>query len=173
MGALGTISRNSGTCLLAKCRKITHCTIIDVETGAGERATKAALKTGQHNNTSGTHERAMAPSEKLTHERSGRASFDSMCETCVKLRGTSRHPRRAVSEAAVFDHATVKNSQQKSDVKKMSGSRPPGESFARAVRCKNIEDLGLFPKNAANKSWKHPSCDQAECLREVVHTPPK
>ena len=35
---------------------------------------------------------AMTASEKLTHERCGHASFDSRCETFVKLRRTSRHP---------------------------------------------------------------------------------
>ena len=34
-----------------------------------------------------------------SRQRSGCASFDSSCKTCTRVRETSRHPQRAVSEA--------------------------------------------------------------------------
>ena len=57
-------------------------------------------ETGQHENT---HGHAMTANQKLTHERSGHATFDSRCEVCVRVRGTS------VSEAAfsIMPHSGV------------------------------------------------------------------
>ena len=105
-------------------------------------------KTGQHENTAGTHGDATFAVETLIHERAGHATVDSMCETPVKVRGTSRHPRRAVSEAANFDFAVVKNSQRHSAVKIFLVAGPRGEMFARAARRKgaNIVDLELTLK---------------------------
>ena len=40
------------------------------------------------------------------------ARLDSRFETCVTERGTSRRPRKAVSEAVFFGYAAVKNNQQ-------------------------------------------------------------
>ena len=102
-------------------------------------------KTGEHENTDGTHGGAMTANEKLTHERSGHATFDLMFETSVRVRGTSRHPRRAVSGAAFFvDHAKVKNSQHKSEVKILVGAGLCGETFARASHRKSVKTLSCF-----------------------------
>ena len=58
------------------------------------------------------------------------------------------HPRKKVAEAAYFDCATGKNSQQGAVVKIFVGARPRGETFARAVHHKGapIEVLALFLK---------------------------
>ena len=76
--------------------------IPDAETRAGE--------TGQHENTRANVE-GETTDERITHERAGHATYDPRCETCVKVRGVSTHPRKAVAEAAYFDCAVVKNSQ--------------------------------------------------------------
>ena len=87
----------------------------------------------------------MTANEKLTH--SGLASFDSRCRTCVKVRGTSRHTRKAVSQTA-FSTMPIKNSQQNPEVYILVGARPRGETFAKAAHRKsaNVEDLEVFLK---------------------------
>ena len=72
--------------------------------------------------------------ERITHERTGHAMYDSRCETCLKVRGVTTHTRRAVAEAAYFDYAVVKNSQQGAEVKILVGAGPRGETVARAVQ---------------------------------------
>ena len=73
-----------------------------------------------------------------THEKTwkeiGHATHDPGCETCVKVRGESTHPRKAVAEAAYFDYAIVKNNQQGAEVKILVGAGRRGETFARAVQ---------------------------------------
>ena len=72
---------------------------------------------------------------------------DPRCETCLKVRGVTTHPRRAFAEAAHFDDKTVvKNSQQGADVKILVGAGPRGEPFARAVHRKDatFDDLEQF-----------------------------
>ena len=113
------------------------------------------LKTGQHENT--------------------RENVDPRCETCVKMRGVSPHPRKAVAEAAYFDYAVVKkqSSQQGAEVKILVGAGPRGETFARAVHRKGakFEDLEQFLQVLQTRSGNIPvHCDQEECLREVVHS---
>ena len=49
----------------------------------------------------------MTADERITHERTGHATYDPSCETCLKVRGVTTHPRKAVAEAAYFDCATV------------------------------------------------------------------
>ena len=90
----------------------------------------------------------MTADERITHERTGHATQDPSCETCLKVRGVTPHPRMAVADAAYFDYATVKNSQQGAEVKILTGAGPSGETFARAVHCKGatLEDLELFLK---------------------------
>ena len=47
----------------------------------------------------------------------GKGPEEPRCEACVRVRGTSRHPRRAVPEVASFDSATIKNNQWNDKVK--------------------------------------------------------
>ena len=68
------------------------------------------------------HSRTSDDNERESDEGSGHATFDSRRETCVRVRGASRYPRRAVSEAAFFDSATVKNSKRNSEVKILVGT---------------------------------------------------
>ena len=89
-------------------------------------------ETGQHDNTGGTHGEAKTANDKLTHERFGHASLKWRCEPCVKVRGTPRHhPQRCV-RSHMFEDATVKNSQQDSEVQ-----------ILRDASAK-IEELDLF-----------------------------
>ena len=97
----------------------------------------------------------MTVDEKIQHERTGHTTYDSRCETCLKVRGVSTHLRVAVAEAAYFDYETVKNSQQGAEVKIWVGAGRRGETLARAVHCKGakFEDLerlirlfGIAPK---------------------------
>ena len=84
----------------------------------------------------------------------------------------STNRRKAVAEAAYFDYATVKNSQQGSEVWILVGPGPRGETFARAVHRKGAkcEDLELFLKVLQTRYGNIPVyCDKEECLREVVH----
>ena len=114
----------------------------------------------------------MTADERTTHEKTGHATYDPRCETCVKVRGVSPHPRKAVAEAACFDYAIVYNSEQGAEVKILVGAGPRGETFARAVHRKRakFEDLELFLKVLQTRYGNIPVyCDQEECLREVVH----
>ena len=111
--------------------------------------------------------------EKVAHEPTGHATYDPRCGTCLKVRGVLTHPRKAVAEAAYFDYATVKNSQQGAEVKILVGAGPRGETFARAVHRNGgkFEDLELFLKVVQARYGNIPVfCDQEECLREVVHS---
>ena len=74
--------------------------------------------------------------EKIAHERTGHATCDPRCETRLKMRRVSTHPRKAVAEAAYFDYAKVKNNLQGAEVKFLIGARPRGETFARVVHRK-------------------------------------
>ena len=105
----------------------------------------------------------MTIDERITHERTGHATYDLSYETCFKVRGVSTHLRKAFVEAAYFDYATVKNSPQGAEVKILVGAGPRGETFARAAHRKGakFKDLELFLKVL--------HCDQEERLREVVH----
>ena len=110
--------------------------------------------------------------EKIAHGRNGHATYDPRCETCLKVRGVSTHPRKAVEEAAYVDYATVKNSQQGAEVKILVGAGPRGETFARTVHRKGakFEDLELFLKVLQTRYGNIPVyCDQEECLREFFH----
>ena len=60
------------------------------------------LKTGQHENKRENTTGEMTLDEKIAHERTGHATYDPRCETCLKVRGVSTHPRKAVAEAAYF-----------------------------------------------------------------------
>ena len=73
---------------------------------------------------------------------------------------------------AYCDYATVKNSQQRAEVKILVGAGPRGETFARVVHRKGVtfEDLELFLKVLQTFSGYIPVySDQEEYLREVVH----
>ena len=108
--------------------------------------------------------------DKIAHERTVHATYDPRCETCLKVRRVSTHPPKAVAEAAYFDYATVKNSQQIAEVKILVGAGPRGETFASRKRAK-FEDLELFLKVLKTRYGNIPMCcDQEECLREVVHS---
>ena len=79
-----------------------------------------------------------------------------MCQSarsCQRIRG------KAAAEAAYFDYAIVKNSQQGAEVKTLVGAGPRGETCARAVhrRGTKFEDLELFLKVLQNTVWKHSS----------------
>ena len=114
----------------------------------------------------------MTADERITHENTGHATKDPRCETCLTVRGVTTHPRKAVAEAAYFDFATVKNSQQGAQVKILVGAGPRGETFATAVHRKGatFEDLELFLKVMQTRYGNIPMCcDQEESLREVAH----
>ena len=131
------------------------------------------LKTGQHENKQENLEGELTADERIAHERTGHATYDPGYETCVKVRGVSTHPRKAIAEAAYFDYAVVKNSQQSAEVKILVGAGPRGERFARAVHRKGtkFEDLEQFLKVLQTRYGNIPVCwDQEECLREVVHS---
>ena len=126
------------------------------------------LKTGQHENKQENLEGELTADERIAHERTGHATCDPRCGTCDKVRGVSTHPRKAVAEAAYFDYAVVKNSQQGAEVKILVGAGPRGETFARAVHRKGakLEDLEQFLKVLQTRYGKTPvCCDQEECLR--------
>ena len=110
----------------------------------------------------------MTADESITHERAGHFTYDPRRETCVRVRGVSTHPRKAVAEAASFDYAVVKNNQQGAEVKILIGSGPRGEPFARAVHRKGakFEDLEQFLKVLQTRYGNNPvHCDQKEYLR--------
>ena len=72
------------------------------------------------------------------------------------------------AEAAYFDYAVVKNSQQGVEVKILVGAGPRGERFATAVhrRGAKFEDLEQFLKVLQTRYGNIPvCCDQEECLR--------
>ena len=73
------------------------------------------LKTGQHGSKRENTTREMTVDEGITHETTGHATYDPRCDTCLKVRGVSTHPRRTVAEAAYLDNATLKNSQQNAE----------------------------------------------------------
>ena len=75
------------------------------------------LKIGQHENKGENAEGEMTADERITHERTGHATYDPRCETCLKVRGVRSHPRKAVAEAAYFGCATVKICQQSAEIK--------------------------------------------------------
>ena len=131
------------------------------------------LNTSQHENTRENVESEMTADARITHERAGHATYDPRCETCVNMRGVSTHPRKAVAEAAYFDFAAVKNSQQGTEVKILVGAGPRGEKFARAVQRtgEKFEDLEQFLKVLQPRYGNIPvNCDQEECRREVVQS---
>ena len=113
-----------------------------------ERRELRNFKTGQHANGRENVEREMTADGRITHERAGHATYDPRCETCVKVRGMSTHPRKAVAEAAYLDYAGITISQQGAEVKILDGAGPRGETFARAVHLKGatFEDLEQFLK---------------------------
>ena len=106
------------------------------------------LKTGQHENKRENTTREMTLGEKIAHERTGDAKYDPMCETCLKVRRVSTHPRKAVAQAAHSDYATVKNTKQSAEVKILVGAGLRRETFPRALHHKraNVGDLELFLK---------------------------
>ena len=91
--------------------------------------------TGEHDNERENEEGEMTADQKITHEANEHATNDPRCETCLKLRRVTTHPR-IVAEAAYCDYATVKNSQQRAEVKILVGAGPRGETFARVVHRK-------------------------------------
>ena len=130
------------------------------------------FKTGQHENRRENVEREMTADERIAHEKARHATYDPSCETCVKVRGVSTHPRKAVAGAAYFESAGITNSQQGAKVKILVGAGPRGETFARAVHRKRatFEDLEQFLEVLRTRYGNTPVyCDQEECLREVVH----
>ena len=75
------------------------------------------FKTSQHGNKRENTTGDMTVDEKIAHERTGHATHDPRCETCLKVRGGS---------AAYFDYASVKNSQQDAEVQILVGAGPRG-----------------------------------------------
>ena len=127
-----------------------------------------SLGTGQHEKKRENAAREVTVDERITYERTRHAPYDPRCETCLLV-----HPRKTVLEAAYFDYATVKNSQQGAEVKILVGAGPRGETFARAVHRKgaNFGDLVLFLKALQTRYGNIPEyCDQEECWREVVRS---
>ena len=98
---------------------------------------------------------------------------DPRCEACLEVRGVTTHPRRAVAEAADFDYAAVRNSQQGAEIKILVGAGPRGETFARAYHRKGakVEDFEQFMWVLHTRYGNVlVYCDPEECLREVVHS---
>ena len=93
------------------------------------------LKTGQLENKRENAAREVTIDERITHERTGHATYDPRCGKCLKVHGVSTHPRKAAAEA-YFDYATAKNNQQGAEVKILVGAGPRGETFARAAHRK-------------------------------------
>ena len=58
------------------------------------------LKTHQHKNKTENTTKELTMDEKIAHERTGRVTCDPRCETCLKKRGVSTHPRKTVAEAS-------------------------------------------------------------------------
>ena len=115
-------------------------------------------KTGQHENTDGTHGEAMGANEKLTHERPGHATFDSRCEPCVRVRRTSRHPRRAVCESTF---SSMPQSRTANRILKRKSCSATGRVVRRSQgrptpKSAKIEDLETVSESATNTLWKHP-----------------
>ena len=102
-------------------------------------------KTGQHENKRENAARKMTEDERITHERTGHATYDLSYDTCHQVRGVSTHLRKAFAEAAYFHNATVKNSPQGAEVKILVSVGPRGETFARPLHRKSakFEDLEL------------------------------
>ena len=96
------------------------------------------LKTGQHENKRENTTGDMTTDEKVAHERTGHATYKS------EVRDVSTHPRKAVAEAA-FDYATVKNSQQGAEVKRLVGA-----GLSRAWQKSKIRRSGTASDGAAN-----------------------
>ena len=78
----------------------------------------------------------MTRDEKIAHERTGHATHDPRCETCLNVGGVSTHAGKAVAGAAHFDCATRKNSQQGAEVKILVGAGQRSETCARSVHRK-------------------------------------
>ena len=159
--------RHSQSCMHVEAKRCTVGNFTDVETRVRN------LKTGQHENERENAAGEMTTDEKVAHERTGHATYEPRCETCLKVRGVSTLPRKAVAEAAHFDYATVKNSQRGAAVKILVGAGPRGDTFTRAVHRTGakFEDLELFLKVLQTRYGNIPVyCDQEECLREVVHS---
>ena len=74
------------------------------------------FKIGQHENKRETTTGEMFLDEKIAHERTGHATYDPRCEACLKVRGVSTHPRKAVAEAAssITQQSRTVNEVQKS-----------------------------------------------------------
>ena len=106
------------------------------------------LKTVQHEHTRENAEGDRQQMKGSIMRGTRLATYDPRRETRLKVRGVTTHLRKKVAEAAYFDYATVKNSQQGAVVKILVGAGPRGETFARAVHHKGapIEVLALFLK---------------------------
>ena len=117
------------------------------------------VKTGQHENTRENVEGEITTNERTTHERTGHATYDPRCETCVKVRRVSTRPRKAVAEAAYFDYAIVINSQ------KRCTSQDPGWCWtvwrnvcaSRTSKWSKIRRSRTVPEGVAHTVWKHSS----------------
>ena len=124
------------------------------------------LKTGQHGNKRENTTREMRMDEKIAHERTGHATYDPS-EKRLKMPRVSTHPRKAVADAAHFDHATAKNSQQRAEVKIWVGG--PRRKRLRGPCIAKERTSKIFC--AANTLWNILAyCAQEECLREVAHS---
>ena len=89
----------------------------------------------------------------------------SRCEEC-------QHPRKAVSEAAYFDYAIVKNSQQGAESRSWLVLDRTGKRLREPCIAKeqNSKILNCFLQVLQTRYGNIPVYrDQEECLREVVH----
>ena len=118
------------------------------------------LKTGQHENKRNISEGVMTSTEKIIHERTGHATYDPRCETCLKVRGTGTHPRTAVAEASYVDCATVKNCHQGAEIKILVGAGPRGEGVCEgsASQWSKIRRSRAVPEGAASATRKTFQC---------------
>ena len=91
----------------ATCSKLRQ--ILSLESGVSKHTnTHEVVKGADEPSPEGE----MTADERITHERTGHPKYDPRCETCLKVRGVTTDPRKAVAEAAYFDYTTAKNSQQ-------------------------------------------------------------
>ena len=141
--------RHSQSCVHVEAKRCTVGNLPDVETRIGKceanctTSRLVSMRTREKN-----AEGEMTPDERITHQRTRHAKYDPKCETCLEVQGVTTHPRKAVAEAAYFDYATVKNSQQSAEVKILVGAGPRGESLREPciVKEQKTEDLELFLK---------------------------
>ena len=121
------------------------------------------LKTGQHKNTNGAHERALAASERLTQEESLACLFwldvlDMAGTQCVKNRPQSR------IWSWLFAITPVKKCQQISDIWNMQQTLKTSTSSC-ATKLFQLWSGRVPTPSPAHPSWKAEHVDRAQKIK--------